>query len=89
MDEWTWQLAANCRGYPSEMFFLDGLRGAILHLREAAARQVCETCPVRIVCLQHALDVPELYGIWGATSARERARLRNRGRAAMQSPVTV
>lgn len=32
-------------------------------------------CPVRALCLRHAIDVHEPYGIWGGLSASERADL--------------
>lgn len=48
--------------------------------REATA--ICQTCPVRTDCLQHALRVNETYGIWGGTNPRQRARLRKYSRGA-------
>lgn len=48
--------------------------------REAIA--ICNTCPVRTDCLQHALRVNETYGIWGGTNAKQRARLRKHSRGA-------
>jgi WhiB family transcriptional regulator, redox-sensing transcriptional regulator len=38
-------------------------------------RELCDTCPVRQECLDHALR-HERHGIWAGTSARGRARLR-------------
>ena len=29
-------------------------------------------CPVKNACLEHALSVPEMYGVWGGLSADER-----------------
>ncbi len=37
--------------------------------------EVCHRCPVITACLQHALGVPESYGIWGGLSEEERATL--------------
>ena len=42
-----------------------------------AAKAICATCPVREECLQWALPVPSLDGIWGGTTPLERRRLRN------------
>ena len=39
------------------------------------AKAVCRTCPVRTECLEHALKIPEPYGIWGGLSEDERAQL--------------
>ncbi|MBA2512795.1 MAG: WhiB family transcriptional regulator [Solirubrobacterales bacterium] len=41
-----------------------------------AAKAICKECPVRAVCLEWALDTGELYGIWGAHTAKERKALR-------------
>lgn len=48
------------------------------------AIDICLTCPVRARCLWGALQRAEGHGIWGATSARERVRIRrDRGRMAI------
>lgn len=39
------------------------------------AKQICCECPVKAACLQHAL-AHEKYGIWAATSPKDRARIR-------------
>lgn len=43
------------------------------------ARRVCETCPVRIECLDYALRANEVHGMWGGKTPDERTGLR-RGR---------
>jgi WhiB family redox-sensing transcriptional regulator len=40
------------------------------------AKAVCAGCPVLDTCRAYALDRPELSGIWGGTSDRERRALR-------------
>lgn len=45
------------------------------------AKKICASCPVRLQCLQHALDNDEKYGIWGGLSERERRRLTNADQA--------
>jgi WhiB family redox-sensing transcriptional regulator len=75
-DRWDWQLAGNCRGLDSAMFFHpDGERGPSRTRRERAAKAVCGTCPVRAQCAAHALAVHEPYGVWGGLSESERQRL--------------
>jgi len=75
-DLWDWQLAGNCRGLDSAMFFHpDGERGPSRARRERAAKAVCNTCPVRAQCAAHALTVHEPYGVWGGLSESERQRL--------------
>jgi hypothetical protein len=44
------------------------------------AKGICARCEVRADCLEYALNRREHYGIWGATSSRERERIaRQRG----------
>jgi WhiB family redox-sensing transcriptional regulator len=48
------------------------------------AVQICQGCPVRLACLEYALDVPQAsdWGVWGATTAAERRTLRRKQRRA-------
>ena len=73
-DAWDWQLRGNCSGYPLELFFPEDPTRAGLHQREDAAKRICRQCPVVAECRDYALRTPELHGIWGAMTARERAR---------------
>lgn len=41
-----------------------------------AAKAVCEGCPVRDLCLDWALAVPDIEGIWAGTIPLERRRIR-------------
>jgi hypothetical protein len=41
----------------------------------ADAKQVCQGCPVRRVCLEYALEGKERFGVWGGLSERERRKL--------------
>lgn len=71
---WTWQLGAACRGLPSSIFYpADDERGNRRRRRELRAKRICAECPVITDCLRHAINWPETQGIWGATTARERA----------------
>ncbi|MCV7178692.1 WhiB family transcriptional regulator [Mycolicibacterium sphagni] len=70
--EWEWQSLGHCVGQPGELFFPeDSPRGDRRKL-EQQAKVICGSCPVRSRCLEHALKTPEPYGVWGATTARER-----------------
>lgn len=40
------------------------------------AKKVCFNCPVRLECLQYALDHDERFGVWGGATERERRRLK-------------
>lgn len=70
----TWQDDAICAQTDPEAFFPE--KGG--STREA--KKICLGCPVRLECLQFALDHHERFGIWGGLSERERRRLK-RGQA--------
>ncbi|MCI4674341.1 WhiB family transcriptional regulator [Candidatus Mycolicibacterium alkanivorans] len=74
--DWDWQLSARCTNFSPEVFFPeeDGRRDQ--RRREEAAKRICWGCPVIARCLEHALRAPENHGVWGATTANERARTR-------------
>jgi WhiB family redox-sensing transcriptional regulator len=79
-DIWDWQRNGSCRGRDSAQFFHpDGERGASRGRREAAAKSVCRTCPVRAECAAHALNAREPYGVWGGFTETERLRLISTG----------
>ena len=72
-DVWDWQRRGVCRGRDSGQFFHpDGERGASRSRREAVAKGVCQTCPVRAECAAHALATREPYGVWGGFTEAER-----------------
>jgi len=78
MSVQAWWLFGKCRDLCQDAFFFEGLRGHAYAEREAAAKEICKDCPVLVACRTHALEQPELYGIWGATSPKEREVLRRR-----------
>lgn len=72
----TWQQDAACRDAEPDVFFSTAEGD-----REEAMR-LCASCPVRLECLEHALENREAYGIWGGTDEQERKRLLRRRRRA-------
>lgn len=75
----TWRKRAACRGIDVEIFFPETDDDA----EAEAAKAVCEVCPVRQACLEHALAYREREGVWGGTTERERRRiLRQRRKSA-------
>jgi WhiB family redox-sensing transcriptional regulator len=79
-DVWDWQRLGSCRGRDSAQFFHpDGERGASRGRREAAAKSLCHSCPVRAECAAHALSTREPYGVWGGFTETERLRLLTSG----------
>jgi WhiB family transcriptional regulator, redox-sensing transcriptional regulator len=72
-DIWEWQLQGSCRDADPRLFFHpEGERGPARRERDAAARQVCSTCPVLQQCRSHALTVREPYGVWGGLTEDDR-----------------
>ena len=87
-----WQERGACQSADATVFFApDSERIREREKREAAAKRVCAECPVRQQCLEHALSVPEQFGIWGGLTEVERQEeaRRRRGAAAGARPVVV
>jgi len=61
-----WRDQAVCRQTDPEIFF--PAKGESVR----AAKRVCQQCPVRSECLEHAIERRESDGVWGGTSPRER-----------------
>ena len=65
----TWMREAICAETDPEAFFVE--KGGTTK----PAKKICLGCPVRLECLQYALDHDERFGVWGGYSERERRRL--------------
>jgi len=74
-------MLGRCRKREGAQFFHpdDDLGRISRRLREAAAKRVCDDCPVRVQCATHALEVGEEYGVWGGYTENDRATLRDVG----------
>jgi len=70
----AWMDDATCAkaGDPNSWFPPPGQVSA----ESQAAVEVCRTCPVRLPCLEFAIDNNERHGIWGGLTKTERAKLR-------------
>ena len=78
-----WQERASCQSTQATAFFApDSERIREREKREAAAKRVCAACPVRTACVEHALSVPEQFGIWGGLTEVERLEETRRRRGA-------
>jgi WhiB family transcriptional regulator, redox-sensing transcriptional regulator len=65
----TWMAAGSCTQHPPAVFFpSDGVGVEI-------AKRICETCPVKAPCLEHALESRIDHGVWGGASERQRRRI--------------
>jgi WhiB family redox-sensing transcriptional regulator len=72
-DNWEWQHQGACVDKDPESFFLEpNMRGKEKRTREVNAVAICNTCPVKQQCLDHALKVPEVYGVWGGMTEEQR-----------------
>jgi len=65
-DEPSWQDAALCAQTDPEAFFVE--KGGSVR----PAKKVCAACPVRIDCLEFALEIRAPFGVWGGTTERQR-----------------
>lgn len=72
-----WQSKAACRGPHTAVFFPPAHfeRKDDKEAREAQAKAICNTCPVRRPCLEYALRIREPHGIWGGLNEVERRQL--------------
>lgn len=72
-----WRFRAACRDASTAIFFIEP-GGSV-----AEARAVCERCEVRSECLEYAATVgPQLDGVWGGLTQKERRHLRRQRRLA-------
>ena len=70
----SWRLQAACRGVDPELFFPSPRQ------RAAAARAICDGCPVRGECLAFALEAGIDDGVFGGLTRDERRQLKPPGR---------
>ena len=79
-EQLEWQEDAACRTHDNMLFFGadDGESELERQSREAQAKAVCHSCPVRESCLEFAMDTNQRYGIWGGYTDKERGSLKRR-----------
>jgi WhiB family redox-sensing transcriptional regulator len=65
----AWRQHAACQGLDPGIFHPPSDEDA------EAAKSICEQCPVRQPCLEHALVAREREGVWGGLTERERRRV--------------
>jgi WhiB family redox-sensing transcriptional regulator len=74
LEDWTWQRRGSCQNLPTELFFPEDGTRRHRSANEQRAKRICRGCPVVTECREHAVSIQEPFGIWGATTALERAR---------------
>jgi WhiB family redox-sensing transcriptional regulator len=70
IEQLPWASEAKCLNADPDVFFPE--KGG--STREA--KRICGECPVRVECLEYALEEDERFGIWGGMSERERRKLK-------------
>ena len=76
--DWAWQDRAQCRGEDEGLFIPpDNEHKRARDAREKRATRVCGFCPVRLQCLDGAMERREV-GIWGGLNDEQRASERRR-----------
>ncbi len=68
-DERPWAAFAICRDRDPDVFFPLTAEG------EREAIRICQGCPVRLDCLEFALEAKIRFGIWGGVNEKERRTL--------------
>jgi WhiB family redox-sensing transcriptional regulator len=68
--EFDWAAKAACKDIEPRLFFPSRGEDA------EPGKQVCRSCPVRVECLEYAVEHREQHGIWGGYSERERRQMR-------------
>jgi WhiB family redox-sensing transcriptional regulator len=66
-----WVDRAACAGMDSDLWFLDDHTGSY-----GEARAVCAACPVRVDCLDYAVENRIGHGLWGGLNPVQRRQLR-------------
>ena len=84
----SWRTNAICRDTDPELFFPVGTTGQAL-LQIAKAKGVCCQCPVKVECLDFAMETNQDTGIWGGLSEDERRNLRRQNAARTREQRTA
>jgi WhiB family redox-sensing transcriptional regulator len=74
---------AACHDTDPNVFFPAPGSGRNANAEVAQAKAICKDCPVRITCLEYALDNHIDHGVWGGISERGRKALRAGRRLAL------
>jgi WhiB family redox-sensing transcriptional regulator len=74
----SWHARAACRSASIDAFFVG--KGKSIE----PARRICADCPVRLDCLQYAMEHDDVTGVWGGFSYLERRHARRNGASAAE-----
>ena len=82
----AWRFDARCADQDPDLFFPVGSSGPALR-QALRAKAICAQCPVRLECLEWAMETRQPHGVWGGLDEVERERLAGRGSAAYEEPI--
>ena len=68
-----WHDEGTCNSVDPELFFVEQAGSD-----NPEARKICRECPVKVKCLQFALDNEEEFGVWGGLTPNGRNRFRRK-----------
>jgi len=77
-----WTNDAACKGLDPNLFYTEPDEPDA----EVEPKRICNGCPVKQECLNHALATNEKFGIWGGLNEVERKKLR---RTMKKKPVSI
>lgn len=66
-----WEEAV-CNSVDVNIFFPERGSGSRGQPHHSQVKAICMECPIRVKCLQFAIDENQIHGIWGGMSYRER-----------------
>jgi WhiB family redox-sensing transcriptional regulator len=73
--DYSWRRDAICRDTDPDLFFPVGTTGNAL-VQIDRAKEVCGQCPVKVDCLDYALETNQDSGIWGGLDEEQRRTIR-------------
>lgn len=73
---------ASCRGLPATLWFPPE------HQPDDPGKRICADCPLRLRCLEHAIEYHE-PAIWGGTSDKQRREIRAARKRGQVGPIEV
>jgi WhiB family transcriptional regulator, redox-sensing transcriptional regulator len=67
-----------CEQVPFAFFYDDEDSRTDEREKVRVAREICSECPVRMLCLDYAMEANEQFGVWGGMTYKERKQLKRR-----------
>ncbi len=75
IEQESWMLEGACSNLDSDLFFPVGSSMKAMK-KSLEAKAICNECPVKLDCLEYALNTNQDSGIWGGTTEDERKSIR-------------